>query len=145
MQFAMNLGVDVVHFQNVMDFGTDFASKNSPIFDTDQEAVSFISSIQKPKKLRGVILPTIFRRNYSDFSRNECCHYPFDTAGVNSQGDINPCCYVNIREKYGNIFTEDDFWNNIFYQKARTDLLNGIVPFNLCHTFGVYGVRKVLK
>jgi MoaA/NifB/PqqE/SkfB family radical SAM enzyme len=141
LEFSAGLGIDHVHFQNGMDFGTGFSNENRPIFEDDTEAVSFIGSIRKPPGITFVQLPTIFRRD--GFPRGQaCCHYPFRSVGVNTLGDVNPCCYVNTGAAYGNIFTEYDFWNNESYREIRRKLLNGEMPFELCRTCGTYGIKR---
>lgn len=144
-ELGERLGVNAVHFQNTMDFGTQYSKANRPIFEMDREAVSFIGSLVKPAGLEMMIMPTIFRLFNSERVSERPCVYPFAAIGINTEGSVNPCCYVNTDDKWGNVFTETDCWNNESYQRIREQFLEGQLPFKLCQTCGMYGIKGIKK
>ena len=141
LQLAKDLNVTGVNFQNLMDFSTAFTETYRPIYDSDEKALQVIRSLVKPVHFKRLILPVVlYSKRPKNFTRGKnCCHYPFATIGINTDGDTNPCCNVNTSEKYGNIFKDKDFWNNDSYQNIRKTLIEGKFPFKLCETCSVYG------
>jgi len=139
MAFGAKLGIDSIEFQNNMDFATDFARANPPIFDTDTEILDFLKTRRKPAGVPQVTLPVIFRARPLENAQHPACNYPFNCIGVNTNGGVNPCCYLNTAEVYGNLFTQADFWNNAAFQGIRQKFLDGQMPFELCRTCPTLG------
>jgi len=139
IDFAIELGADGIHFQNVVDFHTEFAKNNRPLLTTDTDAINFIDSIRKPPALKRLILPLPYHPNYGNVKHFVPCPHPFASIGINTNGNINPCFQINTNECFGNIFTELDTWNNGSFQHIRENLLHGRMPFQLCATCPAFG------
>ena len=75
----------------------------------------------KPPKGKLIVsLPKLFKKNSEDRS----CAFPFQHLVINGNGDQSVCCDMPPDKANGNIFNDEDIWNNKAFRDIRKVLLD---------------------
>lgn len=126
--FADDLGVDQIELFRYIDFGivgnniTDIKSDSDYIRDLDKKA--------KDKIKARYYLPHMVGDNTFESK----CDWFWKNISIDSRGNIGSCGRViSPDSSYGNIFSDEDVWNNEYMQNMRQLFLTGtVLPSGCC-------------
>lgn len=130
LSVADELGVDRIDIFRYIDFNikdNDFSS-----IQQDKQLVDNLVGYAKKRINAKVNFPHIVTN--SSFSSK--CEWFWKNISIDSKGNIGSCGRViSPMESYGNIFTNDDVWNNEYMVRTREMFLSGdSLPSECCKT-----------
>jgi radical SAM protein with 4Fe4S-binding SPASM domain len=130
IEFAEDLGVDQLKFDNLIPFGI-IGLENQCIYEDDLEIIETIKSIEFPRRMLKIWMPVPYRREIVERK----CMDPFMTIKIDGSGNIAPCARLPQRKEFGNIFLEKKIWNNKAFRLMRRTLMDESLPLpELCKT-----------
>jgi radical SAM protein with 4Fe4S-binding SPASM domain len=123
--FAKSLGADSMNFQNICGFNCANLSSQT-LYIEDLAIVEYIKNLKNKYSDFHITYP---RTASKDKSQRGCCQ-PFDSMTVDADGNVGPCSVIvpNPNSAYGNLFRDENIWNNKAYQKLRAPLVDGKLP-----------------
>jgi MoaA/NifB/PqqE/SkfB family radical SAM enzyme len=113
------------------DMGADFVRLTKPYVDLNSEE---IKKADNPDYVKDQYLGETKEEELSIFNPDtdakKCakknppplkCYWPWRSMVINSNGLVDPCCFVNYRKNFGNIFEKEfeEIWNGEEYLYAR--------------------------
>ena len=130
---AENLGVDECIFHNLIPFDIPGFSKDQCLYDDDPEVIEVIRSVPSSKSNLEVVMPRLYKKKNLIDKR---CKFPFDSLPIYTNGNVSPCsCHKAPPGNYGNVFTDEDVWNNSDFQRIREMLIDQSLPLpDYCKT-----------
>jgi len=115
VELAEDLGVDEIDFRNLISFDIPGFSKEQCLYVDDAEVIDVINSVPSPKSNLKVIMPRLYKREYL----RRRCYVPFRIVTMDAEGNVSPCPSIPPRRDYGNVFADDDVWNNSAFRMRR--------------------------
>lgn len=119
-KFAYGLGVDYVRFglPDVLQDLEDIRQASSPEFakrqssDSEQTQSSAVATLSPPEDIEARVA-----QNPPPIQ----CFWPWRSMVINWNGEIDPCCYNNPLDHFGNVYEQpfQEIWNGSVYQYAR--------------------------
>lgn len=129
VNLADELGVDSLQFHNLLPIDIPGFTKDQCLYEGDQEVIEVISSVDKPKSKLRVIMPVLLQ---STITERRCSGY-FHSIRVDSRGSVTAChAVIQASEKYGNVFSDKDVWNNEYFRNMRGMFLDKSIPLLEC-------------
>ncbi len=131
IRLAESVGVDKLVFRNLCPSGMPDFTEDQCLYYDDPNVRGFIRGVDLPESRLMVKLPELYRRVVVE----RRCELPFTTITIYGNGDVTPCCHVYPRREYGNVFRDENVWNNEAFQKMRRILIDRSLPLpDLCKT-----------
>lgn len=126
--FADSLGVDQIELFRYIDFG--IVGNNISDIKSDREYIHELDKKAKEKIKARYYLPHLV----DDNTFKSQCDWFWKNISIDSSGNIGSCGRViSPDSSYGNIFTNEDVWNNEYMKKMRQMFLTGEgFPSNCC-------------
>jgi len=126
IRIARNLKVDHLTFHNLIPSESEGFAKDECLFEDEPEIKEFFE-----KECKRIY--DDFRVNYPKFLKRNVtqrkCKMPFYLLGIDSEGNISAGCRVLVpSERFGNVFRDEDVWNNQHMRKIRRMLLDESIP-----------------
>lgn len=141
VRLAEDLGVDEVYFDNLIPYGIPGFLENQCLYDVDHEVLEVIKSIDLSKPKLKVYMP----RFYKDEITERPCKMPFTTLTMDGNGNVSTCCMIAPHRRYGNVFQDNDVWNNSSFQRIRKILLDKSLPLpKFCKTCHCMGTERMV-
>ncbi len=124
IEFVRDLGIEFLDLINLIPQENDDYSIDECLFVEDNEVVTFLNNLsRKSYSPLKVNFPTLISRNPANAKRK--CHWYFNSIRIDSQGNVSSCGRViTPKPEYGNIFEDNDVWNNPHFQTMRKMFLN---------------------
>jgi MoaA/NifB/PqqE/SkfB family radical SAM enzyme len=123
---ARNLKVNYLDFHNLIPSESEGLDENECLFEDDVEAKEFFE--KRCTKLHDdlkVSYPKLLKRATTERK----CKIPFYNMGIDAEGNVSAGCRVLVpSEKFGNVFKDEDVWNNQHLREIRRMLLDESVP-----------------
>lgn len=126
--FADSLGVDQIELFRYIDFG--IVGNNISDIKSDREYIRDLD-----RKVRGKIRAKYYLPHLvGDNTFKSQCDWFWKNISIDSRGNIGSCGRViSPDSSYGNIFSSEDVWNNVYMQKMRQLFLTGdVLPSSCC-------------
>jgi MoaA/NifB/PqqE/SkfB family radical SAM enzyme len=126
IKVARSLKVNCLDFHNLIPSESEGFSSAECLFEDDPEIKEFFEKECKTfhHDLK-VNYPKLLKRNIIERK----CKMPFHCMGIDSEGNISAGCRVLVpSEKFGNIFRDEDVWNNQHMRQIRRMLLDESIP-----------------
>lgn len=136
IRLAEELYIDEIFLNNLIPCGIPGFLEDQCLYEDDLDVVEVIKSIDQPKSKLTVTLPKLYKRTITE----RCCTEPFRAIPIDGNGNISPCCTISPHRRYGNVFQDNDVWNNSSFQRIRKILLDKSLPLpkfcKTCHGLG---------
>lgn len=128
IDLAKSLNISTVNFQiilNTFEYKPEIQNKLIPMKPSRESLSSMINSAKEYANKASIILKI---QDSKKRSRENPCHWPFDSTFISVEGFVVPCCTIadpNIANM-GNAFLEsfEEIWAGIRYQEFRKLLIN---------------------
>ena len=126
--FADSLGVDRIELFRYIDFG--IVGNDISDIKSDREYIHELDKKAKGKIKAQYYLPHLV----GDSTFKSQCDWFWKNISIDSSGNIGSCGRViSPDSSYGNVFSDEDVWNNAYMQKVRMMFLEGeVLPSNCC-------------
>jgi MoaA/NifB/PqqE/SkfB family radical SAM enzyme len=126
IRMARSLRVNSLNFHNLIPSESEGWSRDECLFEDDSEVKEFIEKeCKRNQDDLKVDYPKLLKRNATERK----CQMPFRNIQIDSEGNIGAGCRVLVpSEKFGNIFREEDAWNNQHLRQIRRMLLDESIP-----------------
>ena len=124
IKLAEELGVDHLHFHNMMSIGLPSYPKDQSLYEDDSEVIEFIENIEPPSSKLGISMPQLFRHD----NIKRICKKPFTTIPIYGNGNVAICCAINPRKEFGNVLLDKNVWNNSYFKRIRKIMLDDSEP-----------------
>jgi MoaA/NifB/PqqE/SkfB family radical SAM enzyme len=126
IRIARSLKVDHLDLHNLIPSESEGLDKHECLFEDDTEIKEFFE--KECKRLYDdlkVTYPKLLKKGITE----RRCKMPFYYMGIDAEGNISAGCRVLVpSEKFGNVFKDEDVWNNQHMREIRRMLLDESVP-----------------
>lgn len=126
VRIARSLKVDHLDFHSLIPSESEGLDKQECLFQDDPEVKEFFD--KECKRLYDdlkINYPKLLKRNITERK----CKMPFYLMGIDAEGNISAGCRVLVpSEKFGNVFKDEDVWNNQHMKEIRRMFLDESVP-----------------
>lgn len=141
LYFADNLGVDQIELFRYIDFG--IIGNNITDIKSDRDYITGLDKKVKGKIKAKYYLPHLVGENIFESK----CDWFWKNISIDSRGNIGSCGRViSPDSSYGNIYSDDDVWNNEYMQKMRQLFLTGkVLPSSCCRACVENNCQEELK
>ena len=126
IKIAEELGVDAVHFYNLIPFGIPNYTKEQSLYWEDSEIVKFLQNIKPSNSKLIISLPRLFKKR--DYKWEWQCDLPFKTLPIYGNGYISLCCEDYPRKELGKLLHIKHPWNNSQIKAFRSIMLDSSRP-----------------
>ncbi len=126
IRIARKLRVNGLDLHNLIPSESEGIARDECLFEDDPEVKEFFAKQYKViyDDLK-VNYPKLLKRNIIEKN----CKMPFYYMQIDSEGNISAGCRVLVpSEKFGNIFRDEDVWNNQHMREIRRMLLDDSIP-----------------
>ncbi len=141
VELAEDLGADLAMFDNLIPFGLPDFLNDQCLYAEDTDVMEVIKSIERPKSNLTVYMPKLYKRRITERK----CEMPFTQLTVDSEGNVSTCCIVAPNRRYGNVFQDENVWNNPAYLRMRKTLIDESLPLpDFCKTCYGLGIDRII-
>lgn len=130
VKLASELEVDYLDFLNLIPSGKVGYTKDQCLYEDDHEVKRVLLELKKIKSNNLVInLPKLLPRQV----KKRKCRWYFSSIIIDTNGNVGGCGRtIAPHKEYGNVFTDEDVWNNHHFQEMRKMYLDSSIPLHPC-------------
>lgn len=129
VKLAEDLGVDELGFQNLIPSNMQGFTADQCLYEDDNDVCEVILSVDEPKSKLVVYMPILLQRTVTE----RLCKSHFNSLFVDAKGNVSGCARVMTpKEEYGNVFKEQDVWNDSYFRRMRRMFLDESIPLLDC-------------